>query len=431
MKRGVDVTDYQFLNRVFREDTGVRNWLNLSLVRLRIDRADSSSDKALICRIICQYSIPWPLNYIFTPQVMQTYQDMFSNLMRLEFARFNLMRIGLGRPSVLRARTAGLGNIDDKLSSLTNDEGDSSSVAATRMAQYTISVLHDDTREARRLYSFRRRCISLLDALSVHVRRDTIGMLAHDLQNAMRGTVGFDELISTHDVGLSRIAQLALVIPAHAGDLDRHQHKAIIGAHNTIVELVYLILSASDALDASTMQDSNVANPAKSKRYRAKKENKRHNYHADRVDWGRRAKARKIANEADQACSDGESGEENTLPGADRSGDTSEARDSNAPFAASSSMSTLMASLSVDAEQESTMTMENTRTMVAPHEDLERWLALIDWRLASCIKKLRQHVAALVRLASRSGDADMRDRYSTLVDALEQVALDCAPPSRR
>ena len=96
--------DYHFLNTAFNEVAdsnailGTKEWINASLVRLsyRGSRDKDSLIKRTVRAIDClllEYSVPFPLIYVFQPKNLKVYNEIFVFLFQIRRSKNVLERI--------------------------------------------------------------------------------------------------------------------------------------------------------------------------------------------------------------------------------------------------------------------------------------------------------------------------------------------------
>ncbi|KAI6152432.1 Spc98 family-domain-containing protein [Pisolithus tinctorius] len=100
-------TDFHSLNSAFSDviELNESNWIDASLVRLsyRGNKAASASQTVkAIDGLLVEYAVPFPLTYIFTPNVLQSYCSIFVFLLQIRRAKSVLEQILL-RSSVANA----------------------------------------------------------------------------------------------------------------------------------------------------------------------------------------------------------------------------------------------------------------------------------------------------------------------------------------
>ncbi|KAF5322471.1 hypothetical protein D9619_000707 [Psilocybe cf. subviscida] len=96
--------DFHFLNTAFRDvieansSPGTKEWVNASLVRLSY-RGNKDQDRSIrttvksIDGLVMEYSVPFPLAYIFQPKTIQGYNEVFLYLLQIRRAKSVLERI--------------------------------------------------------------------------------------------------------------------------------------------------------------------------------------------------------------------------------------------------------------------------------------------------------------------------------------------------
>jgi gamma-tubulin complex component 5 len=98
MDSGQSWSDFHFLNTAFSDvvEAGKAKWVETPLVRLSYrgskDSAINRTIKA-IDGLIVEYAVPFPLTYIFGPQVHQVYGSIFVFLLQVRRAKSLLERI--------------------------------------------------------------------------------------------------------------------------------------------------------------------------------------------------------------------------------------------------------------------------------------------------------------------------------------------------
>jgi gamma-tubulin complex component 5 len=97
-------SDFHFLNTVFNDvvdsnaNVGAKDWINPSLVRLSYkggrekDQTIKRTVKA-IDGLVLEYSVPFPLVYIFQPKDLKGYNEVFNFLLQIRRAKSILERI--------------------------------------------------------------------------------------------------------------------------------------------------------------------------------------------------------------------------------------------------------------------------------------------------------------------------------------------------
>lgn len=100
-------TDFHSLNSTFSDiiELSESNWIDPSLVRLsyRGNKAASASQTVnVIDGLLVEYAVPFPLTYIFTPSVLQSYCSIFVFLLQIRRAKSVLEQILL-RSAVVNA----------------------------------------------------------------------------------------------------------------------------------------------------------------------------------------------------------------------------------------------------------------------------------------------------------------------------------------
>ncbi|KAG8219040.1 Spc98 family-domain-containing protein [Butyriboletus roseoflavus] len=90
--------DFHFLNSAFRDVAESTNsdWIDASLIRLSYrgtKAATISNTVKAIDGLLVEYAVPFPLTYIFTPSVLQSYRSLFAFLLQVRRAKCVLERI--------------------------------------------------------------------------------------------------------------------------------------------------------------------------------------------------------------------------------------------------------------------------------------------------------------------------------------------------
>lgn len=90
--------DFHFLNSAFRDvvESNKSHWIDASLIRLsyRGSKATRISDTVkAIDGLLVEYALPFPLTYIFTPSILQSYCTLFTFLLQVRRAKCVLERI--------------------------------------------------------------------------------------------------------------------------------------------------------------------------------------------------------------------------------------------------------------------------------------------------------------------------------------------------
>jgi gamma-tubulin complex component 5 len=97
-------SDFHFLNTAFNDvvnsnaNVGAKDWINPSLVRLS-HRSGREKDQAIkrtikaIDGLVLEYSVPFPLIYIFQPKDLKEYNEVFNFLLQIRRAKSVLERI--------------------------------------------------------------------------------------------------------------------------------------------------------------------------------------------------------------------------------------------------------------------------------------------------------------------------------------------------
>jgi len=97
-------SDFHFLNAAFSDvvhatmKVGIQEWIQTSLVRLsyrgqRDANRDIKSTIKAIDGLQVEYAVPFPLTYIFRPDAIQKYSEIFAFLLQIRRAKHVLERI--------------------------------------------------------------------------------------------------------------------------------------------------------------------------------------------------------------------------------------------------------------------------------------------------------------------------------------------------
>lgn len=92
--------DFHVLNSAFRDvvESSWLNWIEPSLVRLSYrgnEAASVPTSMEAISGLLVEYAVPFPLTYIFTPNVLQNYRSIFVFLLQVRRAKNVLERMFL------------------------------------------------------------------------------------------------------------------------------------------------------------------------------------------------------------------------------------------------------------------------------------------------------------------------------------------------
>lgn len=90
--------DFHFLNSAFRDvvESNNSDWIDASLIRLSYrgtKAATIANTVKAIEGLLVEYAVPFPLTYIFTPSVLQSYCSLFVFLLQVRRAKCVLERI--------------------------------------------------------------------------------------------------------------------------------------------------------------------------------------------------------------------------------------------------------------------------------------------------------------------------------------------------
>lgn len=97
-------SDFHFLNTAFRDvvdassTTGAQAWIQTSLVRLSY-RGGRDKDRSILKTVkaldglAVEYAVPFPLTYIFQPETLQVYGEIFVLILQIWRAKSVLERI--------------------------------------------------------------------------------------------------------------------------------------------------------------------------------------------------------------------------------------------------------------------------------------------------------------------------------------------------
>lgn len=381
--------DQHFLNRTFREDTRAFSWVNLDLIRIRV-KSDRIRNNFLdeLRSIRFDYSIPWPLNYMFTPHVMDIYQAISTFLLQLQYTKHALTRL------VVRPREMGKEEIEIGLATASMESN--TTFAAIPTARYLLHALQQDTSESRRFYAFKRRCHVLLDALSVHVRRHIVELLSTELEDKMQEAVGFDSIMELHTTFLENIAQLLFIVPSSRSHSSSTIHTLLANSRKSVEAILDLIASTADVIESYRDLLGHSRAPKSNRRSHVSGQT-----HLDRMEWGRKPKSRK-ATRLDEM-----------LHGSDaEDDDEQEANERNAEDYLASELKMLQLS-------HSTSTFHSINVTGTPQEDSAQWLITLEHRLSSCQHHLIRDVSRLVQCSSSSKNYQARDLFSLFLETLQ------------
>lgn len=100
MESAQSFTDYHFLNTAFSDvvDMLPAPWIEASLVRLSYRGTKDMSGKRSVSALeglYIDYTLPFPLGYIFTSRVMAAYNDIFVFLLQIRRSKAVLEQITL------------------------------------------------------------------------------------------------------------------------------------------------------------------------------------------------------------------------------------------------------------------------------------------------------------------------------------------------
>ena len=91
-------SDFHFLNTAFGDvvETGKTKWIEASLVRLSYRGSKDNAIKRTLKAmdgLMVEYTVPFPLTYIFGPQLYRVYGSIFVFLLQIRRAKSLLERI--------------------------------------------------------------------------------------------------------------------------------------------------------------------------------------------------------------------------------------------------------------------------------------------------------------------------------------------------
>ena len=90
-------TDFHFLNSAFSTvvEAQKTKWVEPALVRFAYrGPRDKAADRTVqaLGGLVAEYAVPFPLTYIFTPRILQTYGSIFVFLLQIRRAKSTLER---------------------------------------------------------------------------------------------------------------------------------------------------------------------------------------------------------------------------------------------------------------------------------------------------------------------------------------------------
>ncbi|KAG5648724.1 hypothetical protein DXG03_000071 [Asterophora parasitica] len=180
--------DFHFLNTAFRDvveassSVGTKDWIQISLVRL-VYRGGKDKDRTItrtvkaLDGLAVEYAVPFPLTYIFQPETLQGYGEVFVLLLQIRRAKSVLERIlvrGEGKGERLRAELKAFYALRSRLSWFINTLLD---FLTTHVVHAQVVKFHEEFRKANSLdtissdlmqtTSLHRAILSILD-LALH-----------------------------------------------------------------------------------------------------------------------------------------------------------------------------------------------------------------------------------------------------------------------
>jgi len=164
MDSGQSWSDFHFLNTAFSDvvETGKTQWIETSLVRLSYrggkDNAINRTLKA-IDGLLVEYAVPFPLTYIFGPQVHQVYGSIFVFLLQIRRAKSLLERI------LVRGAMTSIPHLREELKVFYAMRSKLSWFVNTLLNFLTTYVIHTQVLKFHNLF---REAKSLDDMISMH-----------------------------------------------------------------------------------------------------------------------------------------------------------------------------------------------------------------------------------------------------------------------
>ncbi|KAF9480708.1 hypothetical protein BDN70DRAFT_877276 [Pholiota conissans] len=244
--------DFHFLNAAFADviesnmNTGSKEWINPALVRLSYkggrdkDRSIKRTVKA-IDGLALEYSVPFPLTYIFQPKTIQRYNEVFIFLMQIRRAKSVLERILVrderSRGKKLREELKVFYAMRSRLSWFINTL---LNFVTTYVIHAEVSRFHDAFHKARSLDDMIQlhdehlekiggRCLLKPNTSALH---RTILSILDICLHFSEGFVAFaGDTTATLDV-----SRQSMIMKRHRSRLQRRQRKNIIGFSQSALE---------------------------------------------------------------------------------------------------------------------------------------------------------------------------------------------------
>ncbi|KAG6331582.1 hypothetical protein ID866_7507 [Astraeus odoratus] len=171
--------DFHSLNSAFRDvvDSSGSSWIEPSLVRLsyRGSKAASvSKSMKAIEGLLVEYAVPFPLTYIFTPNVLQSYSSIFVFLLQVRRAKSVLERI------LLRGTVANV-------------------------------VARD---ELKVFYAMRGKLSWCINTLFNFLTTFVIHAQLHEFNNTLNSAVSLDEMITAHNKHIETLLRKCFLHPS-------------------------------------------------------------------------------------------------------------------------------------------------------------------------------------------------------------------------
>ncbi|KAG6897615.1 hypothetical protein C0992_013055 [Termitomyces sp. T32_za158] len=146
-------SDFHFLNTVFRDvvdassNTSAQAWIQTSLVRLSY-RGGRDKDRSILRTVkaldglAVEYAVPFPLTYIFQPETLQVYAEVFVLMLQIRRAKSVLERILVRVEAAerLKSELKGFYAMRSRLSWFINSDEDDDVIESTDTPEPSFSV---------------------------------------------------------------------------------------------------------------------------------------------------------------------------------------------------------------------------------------------------------------------------------------------------
>ncbi|KAH7887320.1 Spc98 family-domain-containing protein [Phlebopus sp. FC_14] len=228
--------DFHFLNSAFSDVIAASNatWIETSLVRLSYrgtNAASISKTVKAIHGLLMEYAAPFPLTYIFTPTVLQSYGSIFVFLLQIRRAKSVLERI------LLRGAVANVGRRNE-LKVLYTMRGKLSWFINAFFNFLTTHVIHSQVIKFKRAFQGAKSLDEMIQIHNEHLERLTnqcfldsaTSPISKAVLSVLDMCLHFRTFFTTfagdtaHD-----ISQLSISIKRHKSRRLRRQRKNIIG----------------------------------------------------------------------------------------------------------------------------------------------------------------------------------------------------------